>query len=78
MIDILFTNRDEANAILNFRSEISGPDIDELAILLRKLGSKGVVLTDGANGHVINIEEEVLQHRHFPLMLLTYLVQEMP
>ena len=59
MIDILFTNRDEANAILNFRSEISGPDIDELAILLRKLGSKGVVLTDGANGHVINIEEEV-------------------
>ena len=59
MIDILFTNRDEANSILNFGSDISGLDINELATLLRKLGSKGVVLTDGANGHIINIEEEV-------------------
>ena len=59
MIDLLFTNMDEAKSILDFKSGISEPDMNAVASSLRKLGCKGVVLTDGANGHIVDIEEEV-------------------
>ncbi|MEM8652512.1 MAG: PfkB family carbohydrate kinase, partial [Pseudomonadota bacterium] len=57
-IDLLFTNRDEATSILKEKKITGNTDIGQVATLLRELGAQGVVITDGARGHITSIGEQ--------------------
>ncbi|MEO0910053.1 MAG: PfkB family carbohydrate kinase, partial [Pseudomonadota bacterium] len=57
-IDLLFTNRDEAASILEEQQTIENANIDQVATLLRERGAQGVVITDGARGHITSIGEQ--------------------
>ena len=54
-IDLLFTNRDEAGSILGDEQIASDADVSQTAKLLRDRGAHGVIVTDGARGHVVDI-----------------------
>mgnify|MGYP002640146541 FL=1 len=58
-VDILFTNKDEAASILALDHILKKSDLNTIANQLRNRGTKGVVLTDGSNGHIVNIGNEV-------------------
>ena len=57
-IDILFTNKDEAISVLGLDDNLKTYKLDEITTQLRSTGAKGVVLTDGPNGHLVNIGNE--------------------
>ena len=57
-IDILFTNKDEAISVLGLDDNLKTYKLDEITKQLRSTGAKGVVLTDGPNGHLVNIGNE--------------------
>ena len=57
-IDILFTNKDEAISVLGLDDNLKTYKLDKIATQLRSRGAKGVVLTDGPNGHLVNIGNE--------------------
>ena len=58
-IDILFTNKTEAISFLNLNKNSKTHKLNKITTQLRNKGAKGVVLTDGANGHIVNIGSEV-------------------
>ena len=57
-IDILFTNKDEAISILGMNDTLKTYKLDKITTQLRSRGARGVVLTDGPNGHLVNIGNE--------------------
>ena len=57
-IDILFTNKDEAISILGMNDTLKAYKLDKITTQLRSRGARGVVLTDGPNGHLVNIGNE--------------------
>lgn len=57
-IDMLFTNRDEAASILELKPDALNADLDQISAFLRDLGAHGVIITDGGQGHVVNIGEK--------------------
>ncbi|PCI45562.1 MAG: carbohydrate kinase [Alphaproteobacteria bacterium] len=56
-IDLLFTNRAEATAILDLDPTAPEQRLEDIAALLRDRGAKGVIITDGAAGHVVDMDE---------------------
>lgn len=61
-IDLLFTNRDEARAILG----VTHGQADELAAALRARGVAQVLVTTGAEGYVLATEDGVAFHEPVP------------
>ena len=57
-IDILFTNKDEAISVLGMNDTLKTYKLDKITTQLRSRGAKGVVLTDGPNGHLVDIGNE--------------------
>ncbi len=57
-IDIIFTNKDEAISILGMNDTLKAYKLDKITTQLRSRGARGVVLTDGPNGHLVNIGNE--------------------
>ena len=57
-IDIIFTNKDEAISILGMNDTLKTYKLDKITTQLRSRGARGVVLTDGPNGHLVNIGNE--------------------
>ena len=57
-IDILFTNKDEAISILGMNDTLKTYKLDKITTQLRSRGVRGVVLTYGPNGHLVNIGNE--------------------
>ena len=60
-IDLLFTNRDEAASILEEYQIFETVDVSQTAKLLRERGVQGVVITDGAEGHLVSIDDQEFQ-----------------
>lgn len=56
-IDLLFTNRGEAGSILEDDQKALDADVSRLAKLLRDRGADGVIVTDGARGHVVDVAD---------------------
>lgn len=58
-IDVLFTNRDEAEAILNAAEPARRLAPEDAAVALRQAGAAAAVVTDGAHGYAVASEAGV-------------------
>lgn len=57
-IDLLFTNGDEAASVIGPDKGLQNEDVTVAATLLRERGADGVIISDGARGHIVSIGEQ--------------------
>jgi pseudouridine kinase len=60
-IDLLFTNRDEANAILGISEPAKRLSPADAAAALRRAGASEVVVTDGPQGYAVASSDRIVQ-----------------